>query len=144
MSLLTAIDIGATGLTAQRVRIEVLVNNLVNSNSTQAAGGSPYRRRDVIFRAVPLEPEFGRSLNEAMTAAQGVEIVGVMTDHSEPMRRYEPGHPHADKDGYVLYPNINPMEELVNMLSATRSYEANLQMVNSVKDMAYKTLEILR
>ena len=75
---------------------------------------------------------------------QGVEISQVVTDRSDPVKRYEPGHPHADKDGYVLYPNVNAMEEMVNVLSATRSYEANLQAVNAAKEMQQKTLEILR
>jgi flagellar basal-body rod protein FlgC len=144
MSLMTAIEVSASGLSAQRKRLEVLVSNLVNANTTQAAGMEPYRRKDVIFAATSPEPVFGTALDEAMLNVQGVEIAGVVTDRSEPIRRYEPGHPHADKDGYVMYPNINPMEEMVNMLSATRSYEANLQAANTAKEMAVKTLEIIR
>jgi len=144
VNLLSAIDISASGLTAQRMRIQVLVSNLVNANTTEVDGAGPYRRREVVFRAKAVEPSFGAALTEAMVEGQGVEVGMVVTDKSEPVRRYEPGHPHADEDGYVLYPNINPMEELVNMLSASRSYEANLKMVGSLKDMAYKTLEILR
>lgn len=141
---MTAIEVSASGLSAQRKRLEVLVSNLVNANTTQAAGMEPYRRKDVIFAATSPEPVFGTALDEAMLNVQGVEIAGVVTDRSEPIRRYEPGHPHADKDGYVMYPNINPMEEMVNMLSATRSYEANLQAANTAKEMAVKTLEIIR
>jgi flagellar basal-body rod protein FlgC len=126
------------------MRIQVLVSNLVNANTTEVDGAGPYRRRDVVFRAKTVDPGFGAALNEAMAEGQGVEVEKVATDNTDPVRRYEPGHPHADQDGYVLYPNINPVEELVNMLSASRSYEANLKMVGSVKDMAYKTLEILR
>jgi flagellar basal-body rod protein FlgC len=144
MSLMTAIEVSASGLSAQRKRLEVLVSNLVNANSTQAAGMEPYRRKDVVFAATSPEPAFGTALNEALLNVQGVEIAGVVTDKSEPIRRYEPGHPHADKEGYVMYPNINPMEEMVNMLSATRSYEANLQAANTAKEMAVKTLEIIR
>jgi flagellar basal-body rod protein FlgC len=144
MSLMTAIEVSASGLSAQRKRLEVLVSNLVNANTTQTAGMEPYRRKDVIFAATSPEPVFGTALDEAMLNVQGVEIAGVVTDRSEPIRRYEPGHPHADKDGYVMYPNINPMEEMVNMLSATRSYEANLQAANTAKEMAVKTLEIIR
>ncbi len=144
MSLMTAIDISASGLTAQRRRMEVLVRNLVNANTTQPPGTEPYRRRDVVFTATAPPPTFGSSMDEAFTALNGVEISQVTTDASEPIKRYEPGHPHADKNGYVLYPNINPMEEMVNIVSATRSYEANLQAVNAVKDMASKTLEIIR
>jgi flagellar basal-body rod protein FlgC len=141
MSLMTAIEVGASGLTAQRRRLEVAVGNLVNANTTRPAGTEPYRRKDVLFAATSPETSFGSALDDAV---QGVEITGIVTDRSDPDRRYEPGHKHADKDGYVLYPNIKPMEEMFNVLSATRSYEANLQAVNMAKEMQQKTLEILR
>ena len=141
MSLMTAIEVGASGLTAQRRRLEVLVGNLVNANTTQPAGTEPFRRKDVVFSPASPQKSFGAALDDAV---QGVEVSGVMTDQSAPVKRYEPGHPHADKDGYVSYPNINAMEEMVNLLSATRSYEANLQAVNTAKEMQLKTLEILR
>jgi flagellar basal-body rod protein FlgC len=141
MSLMTAIEVGASGLTAQRRRLEVLVSNLVNANTTQPAGKEPYRRKDVIFTATDPEMSFSAALEDAV---QGVEISKVVTDMSDPVKRYEPNHPHADKDGYVSYPNVNAMEEMVNVLSATRSYEANLQAVNMAKEMQQKTLEILR
>jgi len=141
MSLMTAIEVGASGLTAQRRRLEVLVSNLVNANTTQPAGTEPYRRKDVVFTATNPEVSFGVALDEAV---QGVEISSVATDRSDPIKKYEPNHPHADKDGYVSYPNINAMEEMVNVLSATRSYEANLQAVSMAKEMQQKTLEILR
>jgi flagellar basal-body rod protein FlgC len=144
MSLMTAIEVSASGLSAQRKRLEVLVSNLVNANTTQPAGAEPFRRQDVLFSATTPESSFGTALDDAMLNVQGVEVSGVVIDKSEPIRRYEPGHPHADKDGYVLYPNVNPMEEMVNMLSATRSYEANLQAANTAKEMAVKTLEIIR
>lgn len=141
MSLMTAIEVAGSGLTAQRRRLEVLVSNLVNANTTQPPGTEPYRRKDVLFNSVEPARSFGSLLEEA---SKGVEIAAVVTDQSEPVKRYEPGHPHADQDGYVLYPNINAMEEMVNVLSATRSYEANLQAVNTAKEMREKTLEILR
>ncbi len=141
MSLMTAIEVGASGLTAQRRRLEVLVSNLVNANTTQPAGAEPYRRKDVLFTATDPEMSFGSAFDDAV---QGVEISNVVTDRSDPIKRYEPNHPHADKDGYVSYPNVNAMEEMVNVLSATRSYEANLQAVNMAKEMEQKTLEILR
>ena len=141
MSLMTAIEVGASGLTAQRRRLEVLVSNLVNANTTHPAGTEPFRRKDVVFTAQNPQTSFGSALDDAV---QGVQISNVVEDHSPPRKQFEPNHPNADKDGYVLYPNINPMEEMVNVLSATRSYEANLQAVNSAKDMQQKTLEILR
>jgi len=144
MGLMTAVEVSATGLTAQRRRLEVLVSNLVNANTTQAAGKEPFRRKDVVFNAAPPEASFASMLEDASDSVRGVEIAGVVTDPSDPVKRYEPGHPHADKDGYVLYPNVNPMEEMANLMSATRSFEANLQAVNAAKEMAQKSLEILR
>ncbi len=141
MTLATAIEVGASGLTAQRRRLEVLVSNLVNANTTQPAGTEPYRRKDVLFTATSPQMSFGAAFEDAV---QGVEISRVVTDPSDPIKRYEPNHPHADKDGYVSYPNVNAMEEMVNVLSATRSYEANLQAVNMAKEMQQKTLEILK
>lgn len=144
MSLMTAIDVSASGLTAQRRRLEVLVSNLVNASTTEAPDKEPFRRKDVVFTAASPPMSFNSAFDDAMTSVRGVEISRVVTDRSEPIKRYEPGHPHADKDGYVLYPNINPLEEMVNVMSATRSYEANVQAANAAKDMAQKALEILR
>jgi len=141
MSLMTAIEVGASGLTAQRRRFEVLMGNLVNANTTQPAGTEPYRRKDVLFTATPPEATFGAAFDDAV---QGVEISSVVTDPSEPRKAYEPGHKHADKDGYVLYPRVEAMDEMMDILSATRSYEANLQSVTAAKEMAQKTLEILK
>ncbi|MBN2241184.1 MAG: flagellar basal body rod protein FlgC [Acidobacteria bacterium] len=142
MSLLTAIAVSASGLSAQRRRLEVLVSNLANANTTQPAGVEPYRRKDVVFSSVAPATSFGAEFENAV---RGVEISGIVTDHRSELRKVsDPGHPHADSEGYVYYPNVKPMEELVNVLSATRSYEANLKAVNSAKEMAMKTLEILQ
>jgi flagellar basal-body rod protein FlgC len=141
MSLMTAIEVGASGLTAQRRRLEVLISNLVNANTTHPAGTEPYRRKDVLFTASEPEMSFGAAFDDAV---QGVEISKVVEDRGDPRKVYEPNHPHADKDGYVSYPHVNAMEAMVNVLSATRSYEANLQAVNMAKEMEQKTLEILR
>ena len=141
MSLMTAIEVGASGLTAQRRRLEVHVSNLVNANTTQPAGMEPYRRKDVVFTAQNPEMSFGAALDDAV---QSVQISNIVTDQSAPRKEYDPNHPHADKEGYVSYPNVNAMTEMVDVLSATRSYEANLQAVNMAKEMQQKTLEILR
>jgi flagellar basal-body rod protein FlgC len=141
MSLLTAIEVSASGLTAQRRRLEVLVSNLVNANTTRPAGIEPFRRKDVVFSSVLPQTSFSMELDNAV---QGVEISGVVADQSDFEKRYEPGNPHADSDGNITLPNVKPMEEMVNILSATRSYEANLQAVTAAKGMAEKTLEILR
>lgn len=144
MGIMTAIEVGASGLSAQRRRLELLVSNLVNANTTQAPGKDPYRRKDVVLTATPPQQNFASAFDSAVGAVRSVEITGVSVDQSEPIKRYEPGHPHADKDGYVLYPNINAMQEMVNVMTATKSYEANLQAVNAAKDMANKTLEIIK
>jgi flagellar basal-body rod protein FlgC len=137
--------VSASGMEVQRRRIEVLTSNLVNSTPTQPAGTEPYRRKDVVFAAAAPESEsFKNSMDAAMNDVQGVRITEVVTDPREPVKRYEPNHPHADKDGYVQYPNIDPMEEMVNILSATRSYQANLEARKSTGDMKKSALDILR
>jgi flagellar basal-body rod protein FlgC len=138
-------QVSATGMTAQRRRLEVLIGNLVNSNTTQAAGKEPIGRKDVVFTATPPASEnFKKAMDAAMEEVHSVEISQVVVDTSEPIKRYEPNHPHADKDGYVLYPNINPMEEMVNIVSATRSYQANLEARKSTGGMKERALEILK
>jgi flagellar basal-body rod protein FlgC len=144
MGIMTAIEVASSGLTAQRRRLDLLVSNLVNANTTQPAGKEPYRRRDVLLTATPPQRNFASAFDSAVDAVRGVEVTQVAIDRSEPIRRYEPGHPHADKDGYVTYPNINAMQEMVNVMTATRSYEANLAVVTAAKDMAAKTLEIIK
>ncbi len=144
MGIMTAIEVGASGLAAQRRRLDLLVGNLVNANTSQAPGKEPYRRRDVVMTATPPPRDFASSFDSAADAVRGVEITQVAVDQSEPMKRYEPGHPHADKDGFVSYPNIHAMQEMVNVMTATRSYEANLQAVTAAKDMANKTLDLIK
>ena len=141
MSIMAVMEIGASGLTAQRRRLEMMVSNLVNANTTQPQGVEPYRRKDVIFSAVNMQDSFESMFNDAV---KGVRILEVVTDRSDPVMRYEPGHPHADERGYVAYPNVNALEEMVNVMSATRSYEANLQAVGMARDMLQRTLDILR
>jgi flagellar basal-body rod protein FlgC len=141
MTLMTAMDLSASGLTAQRKRLEVYVSNLVNADVSQAPGTEPIRRKDVILKAVSPQTSFGAELDNAV---QGVEISKIVAEEREPLMRPEPGNPNADKNGMVAYPNINAMEEMVKIMSATRSYEANLQAVSAAKDMVQKTLEILR
>ena len=144
MGIMTAIELGASGLSAQRRRLDLLISNLVNANTSQAPGKDVYRRRDAIMTATPPARNFASAFDSAADAVRGVEITGISIDRSEPVKRYEPGHPHADKDGFVAYPNVNAMQEMVNVMTATRSYEANLQAVNAAKEMANKTLELLK
>ena len=141
MSIMTGMEIGASGLTAQRRRLEVMVSNLVNANTTQPQGVEPYRRKDVVFSAVNMRDSFNSMFKDVI---QGVKIQEIVSDQSDPVMRYEPGHPHADERGYVAYPNVNALEEMVNVMSATRSYEANLQAVSMAREMLTRTLEILK
>ena len=140
MSLLNALDVNSSGLTAQRQRVEVSSANLANSQTTRTPEGGPYRRRDVVFQSVP----FANELDAASAGLNGVAVVGVYEDQTDFDRRYEPGHPDADKQGYVEYPNINIMEEMANLVEASRSYEANISALNIVKTMISKTLELGR
>ena len=144
MSLFSALDINATGLTAQRRRIEVISSNLANANTTRTAEGTPYRRRDLVFETAPVSSTFGESLNSALDPSgdPGVEISGIFEDDDPFIRRYEPSHPDADSEGYVQYPNVSPIEEMVNLLSATRSFEANVQSMTTIKELARKSLAI--
>jgi flagellar basal-body rod protein FlgC len=140
MSLITALDINASGLTAQRYRAEVASANLANSQTPRTPEGGPYRRKDVVFDTVP----FSKAFDIAASGINGVEVAGVMDDPTPFDRRYEPNHPDADAEGYVEYPNVNSMEEMANLLEASRSYEANISAVNIIKAMIARTLEIGR
>jgi flagellar basal-body rod protein FlgC len=141
MGLMTAIEIGASGLSAQRKRLEVHISNLANANVSKKPGVEPYRPKTVLFETASPELSFGSVFEDAV---QGVRISKVVTVNDEPIKKHEPNHPNADKDGYVSYPNVNVMLEMGDMLSAARSYEANVQAVNTAKEMQQKTLEILR
>ena len=145
MDLDSAFMISASGLDAQKERLSVISSNLANVESTRTPEGGPYRRKDVVFSATSMGNSFESVLSsEGSHLEQGVEISDVISD-SRPFKQvYNPQHPDADASGYVLYPNINPMEEMVNMMSASRSYEANVTAFNATKSMAEKALEIGR
>jgi len=140
MNLLTALDVNASGLTAQRRRVEVASSNLANSQTTRTEDGGPYRRKDVVFQTA----SFGDSLGAAMqgSGVQGVEVSQVVEDMRPFDRRYEPGHPDADKDGYVSYPNVNALEEMANLVEASQSYDANISAISIVKTMINRTLDL--
>lgn len=145
MSLDHAFAVSASGLDAQRARLAVISSNLANVQSTSTPEGGPYRRRDVVFAAAPQGERFDDALSSKLGELdRGVEVSAVVLDQRPFKTLYDPSHPDADEDGYVQYPNINPMEEMVNMMSALRSYEANVTAVNATKTMAMKALEIGR
>jgi flagellar basal-body rod protein FlgC len=141
MNLLTALDVNASGLTAQRQRVEVSSANLANSQTTRTEEGGAYRRKDVVFQTSSFQDSLGSAMNEGVT---GVQVSGVLEDMRPFDRRYEPGHPDADKEGYVSYPNVNAMEEMANLVEASRSYEANIAAIGIVKTMINRTLDIGR
>jgi flagellar basal-body rod protein FlgC len=139
MSLITSLDISASGLTAQRSRVELTSANLANAQTTRTDEGGPYRRKDVVFET----HSFDKSLEDAMRGSvQGVEVSDVVNDETPFDRRYEPGHPDADAAGYVLYPNVNVTGEMIDLVSAARSYEANLSAANIAKSLIMRTLEL--
>ncbi|MBP7779340.1 MAG: flagellar basal body rod protein FlgC [Acidobacteria bacterium] len=141
MPLGNAIAASASALDAQRARIEVAVSNIANAESTRGPDGQPYRRRDVVLRAEPIEP-FSGALGRA--EAVGVTVNDIIEDQSEFRRRYEPSHPDADAQGFVAMPNVDVPEEMVDMLGAARAYQANLTAINLIRDTIQRALELGR
>jgi flagellar basal-body rod protein FlgC len=139
MSLNAAIEASASALTAERMRIEVAVSNLANAESTRGADGRPYRRRDVVLSAQAVD-SFDATLGRA--SAIGVEVAAVVEDTAPARRRYEPSHPDADAEGYVAFPNVDPAEEMVDMVSAARAYQANLTAISLIRDLISRALEL--
>ena len=133
MKLLSLMDTVATGLSAQRTRMEVASSNLANAQTTRTADGGPYQRKDVIVASTPGED-----------GVDGVAVVEIRNDQSEPRREYDPGHPDADANGYVSYPNINVIEEMVDMITASRAYEAGVTAMRTASNMAERALGIGR
>ena len=145
MDLFNALNTSSSGLSAQRLRMNLISSNLANINTTRTAQGGPYRRKEAIFAAVPVGRTFRNMLAAHMAAdITEVMVAGVTEDQSPYKKKYDPQHPDANAQGYVLLPNINLMEEMVNMISATRSYEANVAAIKATRNMALKALEIGR
>src|SRR5690348_4754021 len=145
MSLFSALSVSASGMAAQRTRAEVLVENLANAETTRTPEGGPYRRKDVVFASAPADSGFASVFRERLDrSAQGVEVAGVMEDSTPPDRRYVPGHPDADAEGYVAFPHINPAEDMVDLMGASRGYQANIAAMSAVKDMIQRSIDILR
>jgi flagellar basal-body rod protein FlgC len=143
MDFFDALDISASGLSAQRLRMNLISANLANMNTTHTKKGGPYRRKDPVFAARAPAPSFRAMLrNRQKEFLKEVAVIGIVEDSRPPLEKYDPSHPDANEKGYVAMPNINLMEEMVNMISATRSYEAGVTAIQSAKDMALKALEI--
>jgi len=143
MDLIKSMNISASGLSANRKRIEAISSNIANVNTTQTAEGGPYRRKDVVFTAEPAREKFSDILEGTMDeSAKAVHATEVQSDNRPPIMKYEPTHPDADETGHVAYPNINVAAEMADMISAQRTYEANANAMNITKRMALKALEI--
>jgi|SRR4051794_35317045 flagellar basal-body rod protein FlgC len=145
MSLFSALSVSASGMSAQRTRAELLVENLANSETTRTPDGGPYRRKDARFQT----SEVGSSFSDLFAVeldpqSTGVKVSEITVDQSEPEKRYLPGHPDADKDGYVSFPKINPAEDMVDLMGATRNYEGNIAAISAVKDMIQRSIDLLR
>jgi flagellar basal-body rod protein FlgC len=134
MSLFNIFGIASSGLTAQSQRLNVVASNLANADSTTSANGQPYRARQVVFETVPVA-NGGKN-------APGVRVSGVVEDSSPLKRQYDPKHPMADEQGFVTLPNVNVVEEMVNMISASRSYQSNVDMMNTAKTLLQKVLTL--
>lgn len=140
-----SMQISSSALGAQRIRMNILSSNLANAETTRTEKGGPYKRQDVVFSSDAVGSEFEDFLDDTMlTKLQKVKVVDIHADTKEPKRVFEPHHPDADRDGYVNKPNIQVMTEMVNMIAATRAYEANVTALNEAKDMATKAIEIGR
>ncbi|MBI1820267.1 MAG: flagellar basal body rod protein FlgC [Nitrospirae bacterium] len=146
MDIEQSFRISASALNAQKARLDVISNNLANAESTRTPGGGPYRRKDVVFAASSQANSFEEILagQAGNSSGQGVEVAQVISDPRPFKKVFDPKHPDADSEGYVSLPNVSPMEEMVNMISALRSYEANVTAFNATKSMAAKALEIGR
>ena len=143
MSLFSAISVGASGMAAQRARAELLVENLANAETTRTPDGGPYRRKDAVFESSEISSPFS-SIFDTQLQGTGVAVSDIVTDTSDPERRYMPGHPDADSDGYVAFPHINPAEDMVDLMGASRGYEANVAAIAAVKDMIQHSIDLLR
>jgi flagellar basal-body rod protein FlgC len=131
---------------AQRTRAELITENLANAETTRTPDGGPYRRKDAVFAAAPAADSFADVMSSlsATGGPEGVAVSNIVTDDRDPDRRYMPGHPDADADGYVAFPRINPAEEMVDLMNASRSYQANVAAISSVKDMINRSLDLFR
>lgn len=146
MGFYNSLDINASALTAQRIRMDTISQNIANVNTTRTEDGTPYRRKVVMFeekKSEPFSSYLSKSGREKISAG-GVRVTRIVEDQSPLRQVYDPGHPDANADGYVEMPNIDVITEMVNMISATRAYEANVTAINNTKSMALKSLEIGR
>jgi len=139
---LKSIDISSSGLTAERVRMDVISSNIANANVTRSENGGPYRRQMPVFSLRDNNSKFFSSKNINNSIPEGVSVVGIAEDDSGPRMVYDPSHPDADPEGYVAYPNVNVVREMVDMITCSRAYEANVTAMTSAKNMILRALDI--
>ena len=141
MDFFTAMEVSASGLSAERTRMNIAASNLANAQTTQAAGGGPYKRRDVVMASVDAP---GARDTPFAQAVRAVAVTQISQDTAPPRLEYDPGHPQANAQGYVAYPNVNPVEEMVDMITASRAYEAGVTTMTTAVNMAERALGIGR
>ena len=145
LSVFRSLDLAGRALSAQRTRLDVVSSNLANAQTTRADGEPGYRRRDVLLRAVRAGNAYERAAGAGdRRLPSTVEVQAIREDDAEPRMVYDPSHPHANEDGFVAYPNVNTVEEMVDMITAMRSYQANLSVLKTTKDLAQRALSIGR
>jgi flagellar basal-body rod protein FlgC len=145
MDFFDAMAVSSSAMTAERTRMNLISGNLANAGTTRTQDGGPYKRKDAVFTAVPAERSFSAALNRLNSPPPGgVEVSRVIEDASPPRMQYDPTHPDADAQGYVAMPNVNFVEEMADMITASRAYEANITAAQASKSMALKTLELGR
>lgn len=143
MDFFSSMNVSSSALTAERTRMNLISSNLANANATRTPEGGPYKRKDAVFAATPVESRFTRALDNATgREVRQVEVMQIIEDQNQPRMQFDPSHPDANPQGYVAMPNVNVVEEMADMINATRTYEANVTAVQAAKSMALKTLEI--
>lgn len=143
MNIFSAMEIAASGLGAQRLRMNVLASNLANARTTRTPDGGPYRRLDPVFQSVPSSVQFRQLLQDPVAwKASTVRVAEIRPDAAPPQRLYDPNHPDADEEGFIQLPNVNVVEEMVNLITASRAYESNVTVMQTLKGMAQSALSI--
>jgi len=144
MSFFSTFDVSASGLTAERFRMDIIANNIANAETTRTKDGGPYKRQSAIFAPIPskFEIPFSKKSFSSKDVGGGVRVLGIKEDNQPPKMIYDPSHPDANKEGYVAYPNVDVVREMVDMITASRSYEANVTAVNTTKQMISRALQI--
>jgi len=142
MDVFKTMDVIGSALTAERARLNAINSNVANANTTRGVDGGPYKRKDVVLESVAAQNEFGQIVDERLNTHTEVRVAEVREDTSAPRKVYNPDHPDADAEGYLAMPNVNPVAEMANMISADRAFQADVNLFQTTKQMALKALEI--